>query len=114
MAYHTQSLLGCYAVAFTAGQGREPREARRRRGGHGKRSHDDSTSPSLDHRKPPSPKLFDMIMPALAKAKAQSEALEKQMCGSGAQEGKTAPVPGADADSNVTASSEELAADLRR
>ena len=77
-----------------AGQGQERKESRRRRGGRGKRNNiDDSLEGS--HRKPPSPKLADLIMPVLkAREKAQSEALEKQRGGSAPPEGAPAPEEG--------------------
>ena len=68
------------------GQVAERKESRRRRGGRGKRGHEDALSEGA-HRKPPSPKLADLIMPAL-KAK---EALERQRGGSAPQEGAPAP-----------------------
>lgn len=81
-------------VKYDAGQGAERKESRRRRGGRGKRSHEDSLSES-SHRKPPSPKLADLIMPALkAKEKAQSEALERQR-GSSCAPQESTPAPAA-------------------
>ena len=75
-------------MATYAGLGQDRKEVRRRRGGRGRRGHDESLVTA--HRKPASPKLADLIMPALkAKALAQSQAQDAQM---GAQEAKGSPV----------------------
>ena len=66
-------------AATFAGLGQDCKEGRRRRGGRGRRGHDESSLDSA-HRKPASPKLADLIMPALkAKALAQSQAQDAQM-----------------------------------
>ncbi len=76
-------------AATYAGLGQDRKEGRRRRGGRGRRGHDESSLDSA-HRKPASPKLADLIMPALkAKALAQSQAQDAQMS---AQEAKGSPV----------------------
>lgn len=101
-------------VATNAGLGQDRKETRRRRGGRGRRSHDDS---SLDtaHRKPASPKLADLIMPALkAKALAQSQAQDAQM---GTQEAKGSPVRSTGAADSPTQGGKpgnDLAVDPRR
>ena len=108
-----------------AGQGHERRDSRRRRGGRGKRGHDDSSlSPKeAPHRKPPSPKLADLIMSALkARAKAQGQGLEPQSLQPPAQEPQYAAAKGdnravcpLDVDPKVaSATGDEPAADLRR
>ena len=76
-------------AATYAGLGQDRKEGRRRRGGRGRRGHDESSLDSA-HRKPASPKLADLIMPALkAKALAQSQAQDAQMS---TQEAKGSPV----------------------
>lgn len=103
-----------------AGQGNERRESRRRRGGRGKRNHEDSSESPIQgsHRTPASPKLADIIMPALkakAAAQSQSQALVVQVEGAGTQEGKPAAARGAgDAEGKDTAGGEDATADARR
>ena len=103
-----------------AGQGNERRESRRRRGGRGKRNHEDSSGSPIQgsHRTPASPKLANIIMPALkakAAAQSQSQALEVQAEGAGTQEGKPAAAKGAgNAEGKGTAGGEDATADARR
>jgi hypothetical protein len=103
-----------------AGQGNERRESRRRRCHRSKRNHEDSSESPIQgsHRKPASPKLADLIMPALkakTKAQSQSQALGAQAEGAGAREGRPAPAKGVgDAEGKGTAGGEDAAADTRR
>ena len=100
--------------ATHAGLGQDRKETRRRRGGRGRRGHEES---SLDtaHRKPASPKLADLIMPALqAKALAQSQDLDAQMS---TQEAKASPARStgaADSPTQGTKPGNDLAEDPRR
>ena len=101
-------------AATCAGLGQDRKEARRRRGGRGKRSHDESHL-DLAHRKPPTPQLADLIMPALkAKALAQSQAQDAQIS---AQEAKDSPVRAtgaADSPTQGRKPGSDLAEDPRR
>ena len=75
---YSRSVRSCRGETSRCNAGHERKEPRRRRGGRGKRNNVDDTLEGA-HRKPPSPKLADLIMPVLkAREKAQSEALEKQ------------------------------------
>ena len=101
-------------VTTCAGLGQDRKEARRRRGGRGRRGHDES-SVNMAHPKPPNPKLADLIMPALkAKALAQSQAQDAQMS---TQEAKGSPERGTGAADSPTQGKKpgnDLAEDPRR
>ena len=106
---------GCPATAaIYAGRGQDRKEGRRRRGGRGRRGHDESSLETA-HRKPANPKLADVIMPALkAKALAQSQAQDAQMS---TQEAKGSPVRSAgaaDSPSQGTKPGNDLTEDPRR
>lgn len=78
------------------------------------------------HRKPPSPKLADLIMPAIkAREKARSEAAEKQASSCAPQESQPAPAAGGDttegidgeassASAEASAAGEAVPAEVRR